>query len=164
MEETLSLEYPQQGAVGPNMFAGSHLLTIDDKGRMAIPSRVRQQLADNQSAQVFITRSYESCLEIYPAAAFHDVAEQIQNLADRRAADKLNKILIGNAVETEIDKQGRVLLPQLLRKFARLGSQAVLVGQIRRLDLWAEDLWTTRFGEGAGSPEELADVFSLIKR
>lgn len=146
------------------MFAGSHLLTIDDKGRVAIPARFRQQLADDYGQQVFITRSYETCLEIYPAPVFRELAEQIQALPDRRAADRLKQVFIGNAVETEIDKQGRVLLPQLLRKLAQLDGSAVIVGQINRFDVWSEKLWNERFGDGSGADADLAGAFALLRR
>jgi MraZ protein len=145
------------------MFAGSHLLTIDDKGRLAIPARVRQQLADDyEGLELFITRSHKPCIEIYPAAEFRAVADQIQNLDDRRAADLLKEVFIGNAVETEVDKQGRVLLPQLLRRHAHLESSAVLVGQITHLDIWAEAAWNERYGESQA--QDLASAFALLKR
>jgi len=146
------------------MFAGSHLLTIDDKGRLAIPARFRQQLADDYGLQVFITRSYEPCLEIYPAAVFRELAEQIQAMAPGAARDKLKHVFIGNAVDTEIDKQGRVLLPQLLRKFARLDSNAMLVGQINRFDVWAEDLWNEKFGDNSAAADDLASAFAQLRR
>jgi MraZ protein len=144
------------------MFAGSHLLTIDDKGRLPIPARFRQQLADEYGMQVFITRSYQPCVEIYPAPHFRTVADQIEGLADRSRADWLTQIFIGNAVETEVDKQGRVLLPQLLRKYARLDGAVVVVGQNKRMDIWSEDVWTKKFGEEAS--EDLAGAFALLKR
>ena len=148
------------------MFAGSHLLTIDDKGRLAIPARFRQQLADDYGQQVYVTMGYEPCVEIYPAGVFKDLAQQIQDMSDRRAADKLKQAFIGRAVEMELDKQGRVLLPQLLRKLAHLDGSVVLVGQINRFDVWAENLWNERFGDaaGAGAAEDLAAAFSQLKR
>jgi len=109
-----------------------------------------------------ITRSYMPCVEIYTAAVFKDVVAQIEQMADRRKADQATRIFIGHAVETEIDKQGRVLLPQLLRKLAKLDGPAVLVGQNRRMDLWSEATWHEKFGE-AGA-EDLAGAFALIKR
>ena len=144
------------------MFAGSYPLTVDDKGRLAIPARFRQQLADS-GAPLYITRSYQPCIELYPAAEFRRVADQIEGLADRGSADLLTQIFIGNAVETEVDKQGRVLLPQLLRKQARLDGSAVLVGQIKRFDVWSEDLWHQRFGDGPATAD-LAAAFALLKR
>lgn len=144
------------------MFAGSHLLTIDDKGRLAVPARFRQQLIDEHGAQLFITRAYNPCIEVYPAPVFRALAEQIQGLDNRAAADKLKEVFIGHAVETEIDKQGRILLPQILRRHARLEISAVLVGQITRFDIWSEDVWTQRFGEDNAG--ELAGAFAQIRR
>lgn len=144
------------------MFAGSHLLTIDDKGRLAIPARFRQQLADDYGLQVVMTRAHKPCVEIYPASVFKSVADQIQNLSDGIAADLLKEVFIGHAVEAEIDKQGRVLLPQILRRHARLDAGAVLVGQINRFDIWSEDVWAEKFGDS--SKNDLASAFALIKR
>src|ERR1700740_853317 len=106
--------FPRKGGWG--VFAGSHQLSIDDKGRLAIPARFRAQL---DGSNVFITRAHKPCVEIYPAAEFHRLAEQIESFDDRVKADLLKEIFIGHAVETEVDKQGRVLLPQLLRRYAR---------------------------------------------
>jgi MraZ protein len=144
------------------VFSGSHPLTIDDKGRLAIPARLRQQLAEDHGLQVYITRAYQPCIEIYPVAEFRRVVEQIEAVQDGVKADLLKQVFIGNAFEAEVDKQGRVLLPQVLRQYARLDSAAVLVGQNRRMDLWSESLWQVRFGEG--SAEDLAGAFALIKR
>jgi MraZ protein len=144
------------------MFAGSHLLTVDDKGRLAIPARFRQQLADKFGLQVYLTRSYQPCVEIYPLATFHDVVRQIDEMADRKAADLATRAFIGHAEEIEIDKQGRVLLPQLLRKMAHLDSKAVAVGQNKRIEIWSEDVWTEKFS--AAQADELADAFAMLKR
>ena len=145
------------------MFAGSHLLTIDDKGRLAIPARFRQQLAEKYGPQVFIARSNQPCVEIYPASEFASIVGQIERLEDRRKADLLTRAIIGNALEAEIDKQGRVLLPPLLRKLAKLESQAVAVGQNKRIEIWSEDIWVEK--SGAGQPAaELDDAVALLKR
>ena len=144
------------------MFAGSHLLTVDDKGRLAIPARFRQRLTEKFGPQVVITRSYTPCIEIYPATTFQGIVEQIDQMADRRKADIATRAFIGHAEETEIDKQGRVLLPQLLRKLAHLDSRAVAVGQIKRIEIWSEDIWTEKASAAQG--DELADAFASLKR
>jgi MraZ protein len=143
------------------MFAGSHLLTIDEKGRLAIPARFRQRLLEKFGPQVYITRSYLPCVEIYPVATFHGVVEQIDQMADRKLADKAARAFIGHAEETELDKQGRILVPQLLRKLARLEGSAVAVGQNKRIEIWSEDVWTEFSG---GQSDELADAFAFVKR
>ena len=146
------------------MFAGSHLLSIDEKGRLAIPARFRTQLADAHGQQLVITMGPKPCLEIYPLATFRGIAEQIQNMEDRRTADKLKFFFIGRAVEAELDKQGRVVLPALLRKQAQLDGSVVLVGQITRFDIWAEDQWNEMFGKQGGKKEDLSEAFALLKR
>lgn len=147
------------------MFSGSHQLTIDDKGRLAIPARYRQELDSACASQLVITRGPNPCLEIYPAPEFLRLADDIQNMEDRESAEHLKSWFIGFACETEIDKQGRVLLPPMLRKYARLNGSAVLMGQIRRFDLWPEDLWNERFGEGPQSlAAKVADAFRTLKR
>jgi MraZ protein len=146
------------------VFAGSHLLSIDDKGRLAIPVRFKAQLSDAHGQQLVITMGPNTCLEIYPAPTFRVIAEQIQNMEDRRKADLLKLAFVGRAVEVEIDKQGRLSLPQFLRKQARLNGSVVLVGQINRFDVWAEDLWNEMFGDGGGRRDDLTEAFALLKR
>ncbi|MGQ0699128.1 MAG: division/cell wall cluster transcriptional repressor MraZ [Panacagrimonas sp.] len=147
------------------MFSGSHQLTIDDKGRLAIPARFRQELAEGCASQLVVTRGPNPCLEIYPAPEFQRVADAIQNMDDRDSAEILKSVFIGFACETEIDKQGRVLLPPMLRKHAKLGTSVVLMGQITRFDLWPEELWNERFGEGPTSlAARTTDAFRNIKR
>jgi MraZ protein len=143
------------------MFSGSHQLTVDDKGRLAIPTRMRQQLAEEHGLQVFITRGPQTSIEIYPPTVFRAIAEQIQGLEDRRAADMLKEVFVGHAVETEIDKQGRVLLPQVLRAHAHIDTAARLVGQVNRLDVWAEHVWAERHGESKTAV--LVDAFTQLK-
>ncbi|TXH04444.1 MAG: division/cell wall cluster transcriptional repressor MraZ [Nevskiaceae bacterium] len=147
------------------MFAGTHQLAIDDKGRLAIPSRFRAQLDERCQSQLVITMGPNPCIEIYPAPEFQRIAQDIQNMEDRRQADLLKQVFIGFAVETEVDKQGRVLLPPMLRKRARLNGSAVLMGQYTRFDVWAEEVWNDRFGEGPGSAlASLGDAFLTLKR
>src|SRR5438874_9477184 len=102
------------------MFTGSHQLTVDDKGRVAIPARVRQQLLETYGPQIFITRGPTTSIEIYPATVFRDIADEIRAMPDRKAADMLSDVFVGHALDTEVDKQGRVLLPAVLRAHAKI--------------------------------------------
>lgn len=147
------------------MFSGSHQLTIDEKGRVAIPARYRQQLADSCGGQLMITRGPKPCLELYPRHEFDRLADDIDSMEDREQADLLMEAFIGSASEAEIDKQGRVLLPPILRRNAGLNGAAVLMGQLRRFDLWPEDRWNERFGEpSVERVQQLTDAFRTLKR
>lgn len=147
-----------------DVFTGQHHLTIDDKGRLAIPARYRQQLSERCGGQLVITRGPNPCLEIFPAPEFQRIVDDIQNMEDRAIAEDLKAIIVGFAAETEIDKQGRVLLPPNLRKAVRLDTPVVLMGQIIRFDLWAQDAWEARFGEGSDLYASRADAFRALKR
>lgn len=147
------------------MFAGSHQLTIDDKGRLAIPSRFRQQLADEHGSQVVITMGAERCIELYPAPVFREIVKAITSLPPHGPARVLRQRFIGHAVECEIDKQGRVQLPQLLRAQAGLESQVVLVGNIDRFELWSEAQWNAMWTEGPNSKlGALSEAFQVLDR
>ena len=147
------------------MFAGSHQLTVDDKGRLAIPARFRQPLVDACESQLVITMGYESCLEIYPAPEFARIAQDIEAMDNRDHAELLKRAFVGRAVETEIDKQGRVALPPILRRLAKLDSSVVLVGQINRFELWADEKWSEMYGDGPHSiMPALKDAFRTLKR
>jgi MraZ protein len=148
------------------MFAGSHQLTIDDKGRMAIPARYRQSLADSCNSQLVVTMGPEACLEIYPVQQFQQIVDAIMQLPPRGPAALLRQRFIGLALECEIDKQGRLQLSQFLRSQARLNGSAVLVGNIDHFELWAEDLWNARWSsEGPDSKlGALAEAFQVLNR
>ncbi|MDD3763208.1 MAG: division/cell wall cluster transcriptional repressor MraZ [Nevskiales bacterium] len=146
------------------MFAGTHQLMVDDKGRLAIPARFRQLLADQCGAQLVITKGPNPCLEIYPRPVFEDVVQQIQQMEDRRQAELLKQWFVGFAVETEMDKQGRVLLPPMLRKRVNIDGAVMLMGQDSRFDVWPQDVWEARFGEGSELAVALEDAFRTLKR
>lgn len=130
------------------MFAGSHQLTVDDKGRIAIPARHRAQLATLCDSQLVITMGHETCLQLYPLPEFERIARDIDALENRDHAELMKRAFVGRAVEVEIDKQGRIGLPPYLRKQAMLDSLVMLVGQINRFEVWADERWHEMFGPG----------------
>lgn len=146
------------------MFAGSHQLMVDDKGRLAIPARFRQPLAEQCESQLVITKGPNPCLEIYPLPEFERIVRDIQQMEDRHVAERLKQVFVGFAVETEMDKQGRVLLPPMLRKRVQLDGAAVLMGQDTRFDLWPQVQWDARFGEGSELLASLDDAFRMLRR
>jgi MraZ protein len=140
------------------MFSGSHKLTIDEKGRLAIPARLRTQLSDEYGKQIAITLGPE-CIEIFPAAVFRKIAEAIAKTPDRSKRVLMMRLFVGNAVETELDAQGRVLVPPMLREHTKLGSDVVLAGQVDRFELWPEASWNASLDAGQAS---YADAFASV--
>ncbi|HET8881829.1 MAG TPA: division/cell wall cluster transcriptional repressor MraZ [Solimonas sp.] len=146
------------------LFSGSHHLSIDEKGRLAVPARFRQHLSERCGGQLVVTRGPNPCLEIFPAPEFERLASDIENMPDQLEAEDIKAIMIGFAAEAEMDKQGRILIPPNLRKAAKLEGAVVLMGQIRRFDLWSAGEWETRFGEGSTLFAARADAFRTLKR
>ena len=121
------------------MFSGEHEHSIDDKGRLIIPARMRAALADG----VFITRGFDGCLFMYTLDAWQKIAEQLDKLPVTHTAARYVSRLLYAGTETTLDKQGRVLIPPALREHAdiELGGEVVIVGVSNRIELWNKTRW-----------------------
>lgn len=120
------------------MFIGEYNHTIDDKGRLAIPSKFRVQLAQG----AVVTRGLDNCLFLYPKAEWDKMAEKLANLPLTQAnARAFARLMLAGAMDVDIDKQGRVVLPAYLRQYASVENQAVVAGLYNRIEVWNEAAW-----------------------
>ena len=151
------------------MFRGVSTLALDSKGRIAIPTRYRERLQENCASQLVVTVDRDHCLLLYPLPEWQLVEDKLNRLPSfNRAARSLQRLYIGHAAELEMDGQGRVLLPNELRRFANLQKQVVLVGQGNKFELWDEETWSQKRADwleeadldGGQLPPEL-ESFSL---
>ncbi len=120
------------------MFLGQYKHTIDDKGRLMIPARFRQMVGEG----AYITQGFDRCLMLMTEAYFRQVYERISamSLADPTAR-LLRRLILANAYPVEVDKIGRILLPQPLRQFLNLDGEAILVGQGEYFEIWTPQEW-----------------------
>ncbi len=122
------------------MFLGQYTYTLDDKGRITIPARFREVW----DGVVIITRGLDRCLSIYPKTVWDEIAQKVNNLpiTDPRGR-ALRRIFFADAISGELDRQGRILLPERLREYAGLeiSAEAVIVGLDRFMELWAVARW-----------------------
>lgn len=141
------------------MFIGEYHHTVDDKGRMAVPVKFRAALAEG----AVVTRGLDRSLFLYPKSEWLVLAEKLAALpmgqADTRAFARL---MLAGAMEVELDKSGRVNVPEYLRSYAGLKKQVVVAGLYNRLELWDEDAWSTYAAkteaEGNDIAERLTDL------
>lgn len=127
------------------MYRGANLLTVDPKGRVAMPARYRQSLLDACGGQLIITASFEPCLLLYPLPTWLEKERELMRLPDVDARSAgLKRHLVGHATEVEMDKQGRMLLPPVLRDYAQLNREVMLAGRVTGFELWDETAWTTQ--------------------
>jgi transcriptional regulator MraZ len=127
----------------PNMFRGLTAIQIDAKGRLSIPSRYRAALVNETAQTVVVTIDTEQpCLLLYPTSRWLEIEEQVERLSSLHPPSRrIQRLLIGHATDVELDNQGRILLPPLLREYARLEKSAILVGQGKKLEIWNDAQW-----------------------
>ena len=125
-------------------FRGVTLISVDTKGRMAMPSKHRQMLQAYCENQLVLTAFPDKCLLLYPSARWPEIESQLLGLPNRSEIRSLQRLLIGYASECAMDSNGRFLLPPMLREFARIDGQAVLVGQGKRFELWNSQGWKSQ--------------------
>ncbi|VAW68167.1 Cell division protein MraZ [hydrothermal vent metagenome] len=125
------------------IFRGINNLTLDAKGRMAIPSRYRDRLMESCCGRLIVTVDRDRCLLVYPQHEWEVIEAQLAGLPSLNKQSRLlQRLLIGHATEAELDSQGRILLPTMLRDYAGLDKKCVLIGQGKKFEIWDEQLWT----------------------
>lgn len=123
------------------MYRGINGINLDEKGRMALPTRYR----DNLGAVVVTIDTEESCLLMYPQDEWEEIEAKIEALPSfNQSARRVQRLLIGHATELSLDNNGRILLPQLLRDYAHLEKQVILVGQGKKFEIWSAPVWEVR--------------------
>ena len=120
------------------MFLGTFHHTLDDKGRLAIPARFRAELLSG----LVVTRGTDRCLTVYPLAAWEVLARKLDALpiGDSHARD-YRRVQFGGAEQTELDKQGRIVLSERLRNYAGLTADVAVVGVSSFIELWDQATW-----------------------
>ncbi|MCP4790273.1 MAG: division/cell wall cluster transcriptional repressor MraZ [Gammaproteobacteria bacterium] len=131
------------------MFRGAATINIDAKGRMAMPVRFRDMFAVASEGKLVITiDTEEHCLMIYPLPEWEIIQTKLGQLPSfNPAARRIQRLLIGHATDVELDGNGRILLPAVLRDYAQLEKKAILLGQGKKVELWSESLWNARRDE-----------------
>lgn len=132
------------------MFRGITSLSLDAKGRMAIPSRYRERLVGADGTQVIVTLDHRGhCLLLYPFAEWEQIEQRLVRLPTLdETAYQIKHALLGHATECDLDAQGRILLPGIPRELARLDRQVALVGLGNKFEIWDENAWSTRRDAG----------------
>jgi len=134
------------------MMKGEYNHTIDAKGRVTVPSRFREVLGDH----FVITRGFDGCLAAYPAERWDRIEKNLMALSLTNAAGrKLTRLFLGNAIECDVDKMGRILIPQPLRNAAGISRDVVITGLGDRVEVWDSEAWNKV--NGADALENLSE-------
>lgn len=121
------------------MFLGTHTPKLDEKGRLILPAKYRDELAEG----LVITRFQERCLAIWPVATFAELVQGVRGTSASQQVRDYQRMLASGASDETPDKQGRVTIPQHLRTYAGLERDCVVVGAINRVEIWDATAWQT---------------------
>jgi len=139
---------------GTNMFMGEYQHSLDDKGRIIIPAKFRDALG----SKFVVTRGLDNCLFVYPMDEWANMEKKLKALplmkSDARA---FTRFFLSGAVECELDKQGRITLPTVLRDHARLVRDAVIIGVSSRVEIWSKEEWEAYTARSEASFNEIAE-------
>lgn len=141
------------------MFIGEYTHTIDEKGRLAIPVKFRKDLAKG----AVITRGLDNCLFLYPIEEWKVLADKLSKLPIGQANTRaFARLMLAGAMDAILDKQGRILIPDYLRKFGKISKKIVLAGLYNRIEVWGENEWE-KFKNGAEkSSNDIAEKLGEI--
>lgn len=136
------------------MFMGEYNHTIDAKGRLIVPAKFREILGDN----FIVTKGLDGCLFAYPNDEWTRFEEKLKSLPlTNKNARQFTRFFLAGAAACEVDKQGRILLPQVLREFASLEKDVVLVGVASRIEIWSRERWDESMNTYDGDMDEVAE-------
>jgi MraZ protein len=123
-----------------NMFIGEYAHTLDQKGRIAIPAKFRSELKKG----CVVTRGLDNCLFVYPVNEWELLAGKLASLPVSQSNTRaFSRLMLAGAMDVQLDKQGRIIIPDYLRNFASLTKKIVLAGLYNRLEIWNEEAWNT---------------------
>ncbi len=132
------------------MFRGRYYHNIDAKGRTSLPSRFREALLGAGETHLVITNFYDECLVAYPLVGWEELEQKIGELSMmREEVVAFQRFFISGATECTIDKLGRILIPPLLREYARLDREIVFVGLVKKFEIWDKQRWEEKFQAAA---------------
>ncbi len=126
------------------MFLGTHTPRLDDKGRLILPAKFREQLEDG----VVVTRGQERCLYVFPVAEFQRIAGQFRQapVTSKQARDYL-RVFLSGASDEAMDRQGRITVPATLRDYAGLNRDCAVIGAGDRIEIWDSTAWDAYLSE-----------------
>lgn len=136
------------------MFMGEHQHSIDDKGRIIIPAKFREELGP----QFVVTRGLDNCLFVYPDSEWKILEQKLKSLplmkSDARA---FTRFFFSGATECELDKQGRVNVPANLRDYAKLDKECIVLGVTNRVEIWSKAIWEGYFQQSEETFNDIAE-------
>lgn len=135
------------------MLRGAHSISIDTKGRLAIPTKYREMLIEQCNGRFVCTIDINNpCLLLFPMNSWEKIELKLSKLSSLNPIEsRLQRILLGYASDCEFDNSGRILLPLTLRDYAKFSKDVMLVGQLNRFEIWSKNVWDKQVSDDLAS-------------
>ncbi len=150
------------------MFRGEYTLSLDAKGRMAVPAKYRKVLQEQYGGQLVVTKNFDldaRCLLLYPLAIWEQIENKLTEVPGlNKAGQRFKRFFVGNANDCDLDKSGRILLPATHREFSSLGKRLRLLGMVNKFEIWDEDLWQAQQQGGFDLTDEDGELPGILSQ
>ncbi|MEI6863006.1 MAG: division/cell wall cluster transcriptional repressor MraZ [Candidatus Omnitrophota bacterium] len=144
------------------MFYGEHEHTIDNKGRLIIPSKFRDSCKEYDIVKLYITRGLDKCLFMFTENEWKTQETKFRAMPFMKSeARKFNRLYFSGAAQIECDKQGRILIPKYLKDYASIKRDVVIIGVSNRMEIWSKDSWGEYYSTSKESFEDVAQNLML---
>lgn len=141
------------------MFIGEYQASIDEKGRISVPAKFRAEL----KKKVVVTRGLDNSLFLYSMDEWKKLAEKLSGLPIATANTRaFSRLMLAGAMDCEIDKQGRIIIPTYLKEFAKINKKAVVAGLYNRIEIWSEELWTAYKQQTEAASNQIAEQLGSL--
>ena len=141
------------------MFIGEYSHNLDEKGRLAVPVKYRGDLAKG----AVVTRGLDNCLFLYPKAEWAKLAKKLAELPISKANSRaFARLMLAGAMDVELDKQGRIVVPEYLRNYAGMKKKLVVTGLMNRMEIWDEDKWNAYKKSTEADSSDIAETLGEI--
>jgi len=141
------------------MFIGEYQATIDEKGRISIPAKFRKDLKSN----VVLTRGLDNSLFLYTLDEWKKLATKLASLPISTANTRaFSRLMLAGAMDLEVDKQGRVMVPSYLKHFAKINKKIVFAGLFNRIEVWSEELWSAYKAQTEKASNKIAEQLGSL--
>lgn len=146
------------------MFFGQYRHTLDPKGRLSIPGKFREALANGSSEILMLTTDFDQCLAAYSLEEWSRIIEKARALpmTDRHVKDFL-RYFIARAMECPLDRHGRILIPPSLREFSRLNKEVILLGMDYKIEIWDQKRWKEKEEQINQSSDQISAALASLR-
>jgi len=146
------------------MFTGEYECTLDEKGRVSIPSKFREVLNQRYNCKLILSRWFDGCLALFPYEEWVKIANKLRETTSFTQPEgrKLQRLFFSSAIECSLDKQGRLMIPQRQRQMAGINRRVVMIGIVDKIEIWAKEVIDKYYSEEMEQGlEDLAEMINV---